>query len=295
MRRIILLVLLALCTPNTSAVSWTGDVVTNTTSWSISRESATICFDLDSSVEGEISPIVGPGGRILDAYHSYYSDVDLNDVRLRERTAALEGQYSAEEVMHLRADAENAANLTATKPAGSNVWTVIWYETWPVTLNATRSIDYAGMGINDRDFAGNNFDYAGTNFLYNKEFSKDRMINLRLDRMNATVVATNDSIISANFMPTKSIDYEIESHSTGIADLEHKLTGADRNTIISKGEERYEGVFDIERKISLYTNYNETKIEKDWLSCCVGGFANIDPQDTESWNESAIFEGNCCN
>lgn len=291
---ILVLMLPLIFLSNTYAASWAGHVDTNTTSWSIDRDSATVGFNLGSFVEGDISPIVGPGGRILGAYHSYYSDVDVNDVRLSERTAAFEGQYSSEEVMRLRAETLEAVNFTATKPAGSDVWTIAWYETWPVTLLSSKTIDYTGDGINDRDYAGNNLDYAGMSFLYNKEFSKDRKVNLQLDRMNVTVVATNDSIISANLLPTKSIDYEIESHSTGIADLEHKLTGTDRTTVISRGEERYMGVFDISRKIGVHTEYNDNENESDWLSCCFGGYDGIDPADLESWDEFIVFEGNCC-
>jgi len=285
--------LLTLIVP-ASAVSWSGNVDTNTSTWSIHRQSATVCFEYTSSVDGEITPTqVTPAGRTLSPYASNYGDVNFNDVRLRERTAAQEGIYSSEELINLKAEAYEDVNQTITKPAGSEIWTIKWNETWPVVLSASRSIDYAGNNINDREYLGNNLDYVGANYLHNKEFSKDRKADLYLEKMNATILATNETIILANFMPTKSIDYEIESHSTGIADLKHKITGTDRTTVISEGEEWYDGVFDISRKIGIHTKYNETAEEKDWLSCCVGGYGGIDPSDLGNWNESAVFSGAC--
>ena len=275
-----------------SATTWSGNVDTNTSSWYIHRQSATVSFEYTDSVDGEISTIqITPDGRTMSSYVSHYADVNFNDVRLRERTAAQEGIYSSEELIKVKEEAKEDVDLTITKPAGSDIWTIKWTEKWPVVLNASRRIDYAGLNINDREYVGNNLDYVGSNFRHNKEFSKERRADLLLERMNATILATNDSIILADFMPTKSIDYEIESHSTGIADLKHKITGTDRNTVVSEGEVRYEGAFDISRKIGVRTKYNETVEEKYWLSCCLGGYGDIDLVDLVDWNESAIFEG----
>lgn len=45
---------------------------------------------------------------------------------------------------------------------------------------------------------------------------------MRLERLNATVIATNDTIISADVFATRSTVYDIDSHSTGIADLRYR-------------------------------------------------------------------------
>lgn len=287
-----MILLISVIVSNASAASWSGNVDTNTSTWYIHRQSATASFEYTDSVDGEISTIqITPDGRTMSSYASHYADVNFNDVQLKERTAAQEGVYSSEELIKITAETKEDVNQIITKPAGSDIWTIKWTEEWPVILNASRSIDYAGLNINDRDYVGNNLDYAGTNYRHNKEFSKERRADLYLERMNATIIATNDSIISVDFMPTKSIDYEVESHSTGITDLKHKITGTDRITVVSEGEERYEGVFDISRKISIRTTYNETEEEKDWLSCCLDGYGDIDPADLGNWNESAVFEG----
>ena len=84
--------LLAALISTASGASWTGGVdnVTDGSSFWISRQSANMSFDLTSSVEGVIAPIaVTPTGRLLSPYYSGMADIDANDVRLRERTAAL--------------------------------------------------------------------------------------------------------------------------------------------------------------------------------------------------------------
>ena len=78
----------------------TSTVGTNGSSWSISRQSGNISFDLSGSVEGKISP-VDFHGRILGSYYSGYSDGGANDVRLKERTSALEGAYHSDNQVNL--------------------------------------------------------------------------------------------------------------------------------------------------------------------------------------------------
>ena len=295
MRLVLSVLLFAALMSTASAVWWSGSVsnVTDGSYWGIYRESGNVSFDLSSSVEGEISAIqVTPAGRVLSAHSSRYTDVKANDVRLRERTAALEGVYSSEEDISLRAESNNTVNMTITKPAGSDVWTVTWSERWPVILDAKRSVKYEGRGINDRDCAGNNLNSVSNNFLYNQEFSMDRTTSLWLDRMNATVKATNDTILQADFMPTMSLDYSIESHSTGIADLGYRQIDTSRS-VASYGEERYQGTYDIARAIRMRSNFTNFTEEQDWLSCCLGGCSDIDLEDISLWSESGVFDCVC--
>jgi len=289
-KKALILLLLAGLISSASANSWTYgiDNVTDGSSWWIHRESGTIGFDMSSSFEGQISPIEGPGGRVLDPYHSHYVNVNVNDVRLKEVTGTLAGTYSAEDEIKIRAEAEADVNRTYFKPSGDDIWYVTLEENWPVCLNASRSIDYAGLVINDRECVGNNGDAVTTNFLYNNEYSKERKTSLKLDRLNATIVATDDTILWADVLPTKSLDYEIESHSTGIADLKYKQV--DPNTqVVNYGAERYHGIYDITRKIKMESVYINETIEKDWLSCCVGGCSDVDLDYVGVWNGAEVF------
>jgi len=289
------LLLLAALMSTASGVSWSGSVgnVTDGSYWGIHRESGNFSFNLSGSVEGEISPIqVTPSGRIASSHSSRYTDMKANDVRLLERTAALEGVYKSEEDVFLKANASNDVIMTITKPAGSDIWTVKWFENWPVTLNASRSINYEGRGINDRDCAENNLNGVSNNFLYNREFSMDRVANLELERMNATVKANNNTILKADVMPSISLNYNIKSHSTGIADLAYRQIGSSRS-VVNYGEERYYGTFDIDRAIEMRSNFTDYTDDLDWLTCCVGGCSDIDSEPTSIWDESSVFDCVC--
>ena len=83
-----------------SADYWHSSIGTNSSSWSINRQSGNMTFIQSSLVEGKIAPIEFHGV-LLNPYSSYYSEVKANDVRLRERTSALEGDYRSEDEMRL--------------------------------------------------------------------------------------------------------------------------------------------------------------------------------------------------
>lgn len=289
------LLLLAGLISSASAASWAFGVynITDGSSFWISRQSANMSFDLSGSVEGDIAPItVTPAGRLLSPYHSARTDLDVNDVRLKERRAALEGTYSSEELISLRADATASVNRTYFKPAGSDVWTITLEENWPVRLNASRTVDYLGKGINDRDRAGNNGDSVGSSFLYNTELSRERDVALRLERLNATIIATNDTILRADVFATRSTLYETTSHSTGIADLRYRQTDS-RGEVTSLGEERYDGTYEITRRVEMELVYAIDDNETDWLSCCVGGCSDLDPCTLLPEGRAGVFDCVC--
>ena len=282
------LLLAALIIPGANGTSWYGYVETNGSDWSVTRVSVNLSFDMSSYVEGEIVPIeVTSDGRVLAPYHSRYTDIDVNDVRLKERTGALEGVYSSEDLITLCSAATNKANETVDKPAGSNIWTITYKEHWPVTLNASRTVDYQGTNINERDCVGNNFDFAGTSYLYNTDFSKKRNADLHLESMNVTVVATDETIIDVDVISSKTTDYEIESHSTGIADLKYFQTDPGLAKVNS-GEGRYVGVYNIKRKLSMGSLYATDKTKADWLECCLDGCYDV--EGTMGVWESGVFD-----
>lgn len=167
---------------------------------------------------GEISSIaVTLAGRVLSPYYSGMADIDANDVRLRERTGALEGTYSSDDLISLKANTESSAKRTYSKPAGSSIWTITLAENWPVDLNASKTVDYLGKMINDRDWARNNGDAVGSSLLYNTELSRERNVALNIDHLNATIIVTDDTIVSTDVFATRSTLYDTTFHSTGIA------------------------------------------------------------------------------
>jgi len=132
---------------------------------------------------------------------------------------------------------------------------------WPAILRSSKSLRYPGPGINSLEYAGNNLDYAGSSLLYNNELSKDSGIDMLLTRMNATVrgisLSPNDTVLSAQFMPTKETYYSITTSSTGIADFKYGFSSpnADLKRLIypmaSEGKERYYRDYYISRSIHI--------------------------------------------
>ena len=80
-------------------------------------------FTHEQSVHGQISP-VDYRGRALSPYHSFYENIKLNDVRVKERTAAIQGTYGSEERLQLKSNTNDSVNTSIYKPAGSDVYTI---------------------------------------------------------------------------------------------------------------------------------------------------------------------------
>jgi hypothetical protein len=244
-------------------------------------------------VQGQVSP-VDFRGRTLSPFHSYYGDLNINDVRIKERTAALEGSLSSEELLTLKSSINNSVNASWYKPAGSDLWTIDFYEKWPVKFCYTKTMAYSGSGINNRDFVGNNRDFVGANFLYNTEFSKERSINASLERMNATVLATDESLQDVLIKTTRSTEYKLKAHTSGITNFKYRQVGAD-GEIVNAGDERFAGVYDIEKNILMKSSYDIDKYEEDWLPCCYGGWDTMNYRDQKGFGKSAkgVFDCSC--
>ena len=295
---ITLTVLILIATAN--AASWSSTISTNTNSWSIYRQSESLTFDYSQSVQGTISP-VDYHGRTLNPYISSYQDIRMNDVRQRDSTSALQGSYNYEEQTTLRSDAYNPVYMNITKPAGSPIYTVQYFEQWPVILRSNKALRYSGKEINDREVEGNNLDFAGSDFLYNKELSKDTSVGLLIKGMNATVIATDNSIISTQFMPLKEMDYRIAAQTSGIADLRYRQTGPDYDIkhgtykVVNEGDERYIGLYNLSRHIYMRSDFRNITRDYDWLSCCYSGWDSMNSYDKKGFGASTkgVFDCTC--
>ncbi len=219
-----------------AADNWWASISTANSYWSIYRESCTLNFDYSQSVDGKISPVEFHGKQ-LKPYLAKYVEVKANDVRTRDRTAALEGSLSSDESLRLKSstlperlcEGESGdyceycqvcdVPCCYTYPVSMAVWkhkgdsnlNIRLFEKWPVVLNDSKSICYQGKGINHRDLSGNNMDYAGSNFLYNKELLEDLYVNMSLSRMNITAEANDSAILNAELKPTKDLDYRLKA------------------------------------------------------------------------------------
>ncbi|NPV63863.1 MAG: hypothetical protein HPY61_14775 [Methanotrichaceae archaeon] len=275
------------------AASWSGAVNTDSDSWYIYRESSNLSFSCEQSVKGQISA-VDFRGRSLPPFHSYYKDVEMNQVRIKERTAAQEGSFSSQEMFNLKSSINNSVNATWEKPAGSNLWKVDYYEKWPVDMHYSKSMSYSGLGINDRQFVGNNWDFIGSGILYSKEFSKEQTLNMSLKRLNATVLATDQAIELAEIKATRDTEYKLEEHSTGIADFKYRQVAAN-GEVLNAGDERFVGAYDISKNIYMASKNVQFEKNDEWLPCCYGGWKDMRYYDQKGFgaNARSVFDCTC--
>ncbi len=297
-RFLIAILLLATIIEPASSAGWSGFASSNTASWQISRHSQNITMDISGYVEGTVSPIERDG-RVLSPYVSYSKDIDANGAIISERTAALQGKYLSEDLISMRSRITNVS-YELYKPAGTNVWTAEFYSDWPVKINSSRSLDYIGHNINNREYIGNGEDYIGEDFLYNVRLTKEQKFNLSASSLNATIFYTNDSILQANLLENKELDYSMQSHSTGIADLSFKQSDTKYSTqdgdyeTATFGEERYSGDFTISRNIKMKSNYSMDRTEDEfWLPCCSSQWTEMNFGDTASPTAKSVFDCTC--
>jgi hypothetical protein len=280
------------------ATSLSIAIGTNSSTWSVHRQSENLIFDYSQSVQGTVSP-VDYGGRSLSPFYSGYQDVFVNDVRLRDRTSALQGSYSSEERMTMQADTTEPTLINTTASGG--LFTIQIYEVWPVILKSSKTMKYSGKEINDREFAGNSQDYAGSNLLYNKELSKETNVGMLLRNMNATVFATNDAILSADFMPNKEMYYDTRTYTTGIAEMKYRQTSSNYDfkrgtyTVLGDGYERYNGIYNITRSIHMKSDFQYSELEDDGLPCCFSGVNDLNSPEVRDpgFSPKDVFDCTC--
>ena len=272
--------------------TWSGTVKTDSNSWSISRESRNLSFTCEQSVQGNISPVEYRYGT-LSPYHSKYQDLMVNDVGIKERTAALEGSLNSEELLSLKSHINNSVNMTIYKPSGSDLYTIDFYEKWPVKFVYEASLNYTGKEINDLQFVGNNHDYVTANFLYNHEFSREQALNMSLERMNATVFATDEGIESGAVKATRDTQYKLKTHSTGIAEFKWGQVDDDLN-VANAGDEQFAGDYNIVKNIHMKSHFDLIRKEDSWLPCCSGGYLTMNPiEQRDIISARGVFDCSC--
>ena len=267
------LVVAAAITINANAAHWVISVDTNTSHWSIDRQNSNMNFDLSGSIDGKISR-VDFHGRTLNPYQAYYAEVGANDVHLRERTSALAGSFRSRDEISTQSNADNGIDLFINKPIGTDIYTIDYYEKWPAFITSSRAIAYSGQQINDREFEGNNGDFVGANLLYNHDLYKESRSVMWLQRMNATVLFTNDSILKGELEPTRYLGCRFIANTTGIADLRYKFRSPHYDAkhqnypALDEGEERYYGAYSFNRKIEMRSIFENYTFEEDLPICC---------------------------
>ncbi len=300
MRLVLILIFFILLTGIASSESWFGYVKTTNNTWNIYRHSNNFSYNSDQYIEGMIKSFEGPRGRVLSSYCSRFENMNLNDVNLNKRTGAMEGNYSSSEHVSAQAHINPPIGLDIIKPANSDIYVIDFIEKWPADISSNQSLKYSGMGINNRDLSGINFNFIETNFLYNKQLSKNLIVKMELEKMNATVIATNDTIISAEKKATGNLDFRISTSTTGIANFMYQQSESEFSSvpmtgheILNRGEERYQGSFEINRNIQMNSQFDNSKEYDYWLPCCYEGFEDMSIFDKREISLNRIFNCTC--
>jgi hypothetical protein len=294
---IFLLIACSAAIQNANGYTWHGYVYASDSHWDIYRTSINLSFDYEDRAEGTIMPLKYHD-RVISPVHQHYADVKMNGIRLHERTSAKNGSYSTEGRMSLRSKVRFPIYMNFTKPAGTDVYTIMFAEKWPTTLKATRSTRYVGENINDREMSYNNGDYASSILLYNTELTKNTSSLISVKRINATIRANDDTIISAQFLPNALLNYSIDAHTTGIAELRYGKAGSEYDSrhstypTVSEGFDRYTGTYDISRRIEMNSTHLLKWHPNDWLPCCSGGWSDMSDTDRKGIS-SRIFDCSC--
>lgn len=309
----VLCILLSMSDANT----WSAKITTNSTQWHIERQSSNLRALVIGEASGNItSADVTPGGRKVNGFFSRYAKFNANDVSAIQRTSADNGIINYAEVIGLQSSVVGNITDTLDKPASSPIFHFEYTEDWPAYFGSRRQISYKGSNINDLDFAGNNMDFVENNILHNKEYSKDTIVHMVLTGMNATVLARDEGIISAEFKPTKRLDYNTTMHTSGIAELSYRMTGTDYDPKrdiylpLAEGDERYYGTYNISRNIKMnsifydndnlpfdyYENLpNYVRGGDDWMPCCSGGYLALPTSYKKDFgsNVEDVFDCTC--
>jgi hypothetical protein len=260
-----------------SATYWHGFVTLDNSSsaWQITRQSENMTMGSIEAAKGNITSLqITPQGRSVPGYYSRYSNMNANDVVLKERTSANQGSLRYAEIINVRSNIDKAIIHNLKKMDNeSNTSFVEYNEYWPSIVQSRRHLFYSGSQINDRDYGGNNFDYVGTSFLYNTQLEKDRTYGMRLLKLNVSIAATEWGFLQIDYLPTKTLLYSGKSYSTGMAGLKYAMASEDQRSLTKGiinydilGQQDYSGTFFMNLSMNL-TSHNQFLTYNDsWLS-----------------------------
>ncbi len=265
---------------------------------------STYARNYNLEIKGDAGGIVSAEGRSMNCsfeltgyalgegrFHRI-TDIDVNDVRMKERISAGVGTLDSEEQIFIISESIEDPESELIKLPGTLTSSVTVEEAWPVLLKADRKMDYIGSGISDREAFGNDLDYVGASYLYNTDLRKDRACYIWLNGTTFMGKVTDDPL-EVPFLPpnriisNKSLYYVADSTSNGVVTLSYRQVGDDLS-ILGEGYETYSGSFRIGRTISMRSpGMGEEDEEVDWLFCCSGD----QPEFESSPDESTKFGG----
>ena len=245
----------------------------NVGSWKIERQSETISFELQDYYSGNITGIAAtPKGRMVSGGHSRYIDIDINDVSIKQRRSAFQGEIKSERYTKLSAEAEEPITREILKPAGTPYYEFNFTEVWPVHLQSEEAVVYNGMEINDFDLTMNNLDLVASSFLHATELSEIKRYSMELERLNITLFADDVDVVSVNIYPNKHLNYGIEAFTSGKTHLQYRQTAADMVTTINEGDQSFFGDYTLNASISMGATNKKKETDFQLEGC---GFSQV--------------------
>lgn len=208
--------------------------------------------------------------------YSRYGEVGINDVRVKDRTSSQNGTLYYIDGIHLSSDDIEDTTFEFQKNPDSQDYLLTVNETWPVHIDASRSLDFSGKSINDRAYFGNNYENAGSSFLHATNLRKDTSVILDLRNVHFYAVQndTTKKMVVDEFKPNLTMLYHDRSSFTGLGAF--KTTHSVNRKPSMVDEESYLGTFTVTRNINS-TSANVTRPwiyyngrGYDWLGgCCM--------------------------
>jgi hypothetical protein len=116
---------------------------------------------------------------------------------------------------------------------------------------------------------------------------------MSLERLNATIFATDDEIDVGTVKATRDTQYKLQTHSTGIAAFKWGQVDEEFN-VANAGDERFVGVYEITKNIHMKSRFDLVRKEDAWLPCCSGGYSSMNPLDQRSIiSARGVFDCSC--
>jgi hypothetical protein len=123
---------------------------------------------------------------------------------------------------------------------------------------------------------------------YASAFVKDIGVGLKSQEKSSGYSSKPQDGFSSTSM---KIEEEVTEGSVHIGQLLTKSGEGWKNPLIEI-DENYAGTFKITKNMEISTCCTGSKPIKDWLSCCVGGYGEMD-EDDKLWGEEEIFDRTC--
>jgi hypothetical protein len=155
-----------------------------------------------------------------------------------------------------------------------------WYAENPVVFNS--KLKEKTDGKNYQDEVATSMDHQ---IEYASGFVKDIRVNLEC-------VEAQEAGVAGHGMAEMEIEETVTEGTVHVGEL---IAGGEDygwKKPLVEIDENYVGSFAIQKKMKICAEKEKNKNEKDWLSCCIGGYGEMEDDD-KIWGEKEIFDCTC--